>query len=98
MPSPQPDLWVKYFQYLFIGTNVTVDPEKDLLFVSTADIEFLEKMLAYIVDSPPLDIELYMWWQTVYAMVMSTSTTVADFIDRKLDLFGNTANNVARSR
>lgn len=98
MKSPQANLWVTYFQYLFKGTNVTIDPEQDLLFVTDADVEFLERILPYVVELSPLDIELYMWWNTVYAMVLSTSTTVADFIERKLDRFGNTVDYVARSR
>lgn len=98
LPSPQPDLWLKYFKYLFTGTNVSVDPETDLLYVTNVDMDFVQRILPYVFGTPALHIELYMWWHTVYAMIMNTSTFIADFIDKQLDLLGSQASYVARSR
>lgn len=98
LPSPQPNLWLNYFNYLFKGSDVTFDPGKDLLYVTDEDLEFIEKILPIIINSPSIEIELYMWWQAVYVMIMSTSTSVADYIDKQLDLFRSNSNFVARSR
>lgn len=79
-------------------TNVTIDPEKDLLYVTDVDIDFILNVIPFILKTPPLHLELYMWWNTIYAMVMSTSMEIADFIDKQLDIFGSKVNYVARSR
>lgn len=76
-----------------------MDPQKDLLYVTDLDIDYLQQILPFLLSSPAINLELYMWWNTIYAMVMSTSTAIADFISKQLDLFGTTTTNyIARSR
>ncbi|KAG5890093.1 hypothetical protein JTB14_003656 [Gonioctena quinquepunctata] len=99
LPNPEPDIWLKYFNFLFSGTNVTMDPKKDLLYVTEMDLRFLKRMLKYVRATPDINLELYMWWATVYAMIINTSSDVMEYIGKQLSSFGRgTISNVARSR
>lgn len=99
LPTPQADFWHKYFEYIFVDTNVTVDIKKDRLFITDSDLGFLQSIIPYIEATPLVNIELYLWWNAVYAMIMSTSTALADYIDKQLDLlFQSKPNFIARSR
>lgn len=47
---------------------------------------------------PDIYVELYMWWVTVYAMIINTTSDAVDYISRNLAYYGSGVSNVARSR
>lgn len=93
-----PDIWAAYFKDLFAGTNVTIYPEIDLLYTTELEIQYLLRILRYVFGTPDIYIELYMWWVTVYAMIINTSSDVVDYITRNLAYYGSGVSNIARSR
>ncbi|XP_074037562.1 endothelin-converting enzyme homolog isoform X2 [Leptinotarsa decemlineata] len=99
LQNPEPDVWLKYFNYLFKGTAVTINPKKDMLYVTAMDLQFLKRMLQYVQGTDDINLELYMWWATVYAMIINTSSDVVDYISTQLNYFSSgSSSNVARSR
>lgn len=96
--APQPDLWLKYFKYLFAGTNVTIDPSTDLLYVTDVDLEYISRIVPYVFNTPGIHVELYLWWSSVYAMIINTSTSIVSYIRKNLEIFGTNPSYVARSR
>ncbi|CAH1963551.1 unnamed protein product [Acanthoscelides obtectus] len=92
------DFWENYFQQLFAETNVTIDPTKDRLYVTQTDVAYLKSVLKYTYDTPDSHLELYMWWTTVYAMIISTSSEVAEYINKQIDKATGSSEGVVRTR
>ncbi|CAH1159649.1 unnamed protein product [Phaedon cochleariae] len=95
---PQPNLWNDYLSNLFDGTNITINPEKDLLYVTDMDLLYLNKIMKFVSDSPGINLELYMWWATVYAMIINTSSDVVEYISKQMSVFSSGSSSVARAR
>ncbi|KAJ8915864.1 hypothetical protein NQ315_015475 [Exocentrus adspersus] len=92
------NFWMSYFENLFTGTNITIDPETDLLYTTQLDVQYLLRILKYILESSKIHVELYMWWTIVYAMIINTSSDMVEYINKQL-VYHDTENAViARSR
>lgn len=92
-----PEIWEKYLGYLFEDINVTINFDIEDLYIMDAEADYLPKVVSYILTTSDIYLELYMWWITVYAMIVNTSLDVAD------DIFKLTAsiypeNPIIRSR
>ncbi|XP_018561401.1 endothelin-converting enzyme homolog [Anoplophora glabripennis] len=96
--KPNPDFWANYFKDLFAGTNVTIQPETDVLYTSELEIQYLLRIVKYVLATPEIYIELYMWWVTVYAMIINTTSDVVEYINKHLAYYSNGVTNIARSR
>lgn len=90
--------WRRYMTKLFDGVpNVTLDLDNlDYIYVPIDELSYIPEFAAYISSIPDVFIELYMWWVTVYTMVLSTTVEVADLIDRESEVFSTTT--IYRSR
>ncbi|KAJ3659201.1 hypothetical protein Zmor_010902 [Zophobas morio] len=92
-----PQIWEKYITYLFEGVNVTIDFDKDLLYLAEMDEDYLPKVISYIMTTSDVYVELYMWWVTVFAMILNTSSDIAEYILKQTAPF-YVGSNVLRSR
>ncbi|XP_044254870.1 endothelin-converting enzyme homolog isoform X2 [Tribolium madens] len=92
-----PQILEKYLDNLFTGTNVTIDFDKDLLFVGQNDVDYLPKILSYVLSTSDIYLELYMWWVTVFAMIINTSSEIVEYIVKQTAPF-YTGTAVLRSR
>lgn len=75
-----PDFYLTYINHVFNGTNVTIDPDTDYIYFYDPEEQYMPIMLAYILQLSDVQRELYLWWTTVYAMIMNTSTDIAEYI------------------
>lgn len=91
-----PEIWEKYLTELFEDTNVTIDFDKDILYLTENDENYLPKILTYVLTTSDIYLELYMWWVTVFAMIINTTSDVVDFITKQTAPFYGM--NVLRSR
>ncbi|KAJ8983447.1 hypothetical protein NQ317_013320 [Molorchus minor] len=98
LDEPQPDIWIKYFNFLFMGTNVTINPNTDLLYTTEWEIQYLLRILHFILGTSDTHIELYMWWVTIYAMIINTSSDIVTYITRQMTYYGSSSSSIARSR
>lgn len=92
-----PDIWEKYITNLFQGVNVTVDTNKDELYIPQLEEEYLMRILDFLLHTPEIELELYMWWITVYAMIINTTSDIIDFVTKQTAVFYGTSD-VIRSR
>lgn len=96
--TPNPAFLTTYFSYLFNNTNITIDTKSDLLFVTKLDVLFMKMIIDYLSELPDVNIELYMWWSSVYAMIFNTSSDIAEYITKQLTLFSGNTDSLVRSR
>ncbi|XP_050300077.1 neprilysin isoform X2 [Anthonomus grandis grandis] len=75
-----PDFWINYISLIFEGTNVTINESSDYLFITDVELGYIWGVLNYVSSLPREHIELYMWWSTVYAMILSTTSEVSEYI------------------
>lgn len=92
-----PQIWQKYLGYIFEGVNVNLDFDKDLFYLGDADSNYLPKILSYVLTTSDIYLELYMWWVTVFAMIINTSSDVVEYILKQTAPF-YTGTAVLRSR
>lgn len=74
------------------------DPDEDLLYVTDLDLLYLKKFLQMIETIPAINVELYMWWTTVYAMIINTSTDVVDYVIKQIDSVTPSTGSVVRTK
>ncbi|CAH1103990.1 unnamed protein product [Psylliodes chrysocephalus] len=96
--TPNPAFLTTYLSYLFNNTNITIDTKSDLLFVTKLDVLFMKMIIDYLSELPDVNIELYMWWSSVYAMIFNTSSDIAEYITKQLNLFSGNTDSLVRSR
>ncbi|CAH0560910.1 unnamed protein product [Brassicogethes aeneus] len=79
-----PNFYSIYLTYIFKNSGVTLDPNTDLIYFYEREEKFIPIMLAYVLDMPEVVIELYLWWITVYSMIMNTSSEIITYISRQV--------------
>ncbi|XP_015834804.2 neprilysin isoform X1 [Tribolium castaneum] len=92
-----PQILEKYLGFLFTGTNVTIDFDNDFFLLSQNDVDYLPRILSYVLTSSDIYLELYMWWVTVFAMIINTSSEIVEYIVKQTAPF-YTGTAVLRSR
>ncbi|RZB39536.1 neprilysin-like, partial [Asbolus verrucosus] len=92
-----PEIWQKYISYLFDGVNVTINFDKDVFYLGDSDDSYLPKIIGYVLTTSDIYLELYMWWVTVFAMIINTSSDVVEYILKQTAPF-YTGSAVLRSR
>ncbi|XP_060530222.1 endothelin-converting enzyme homolog [Cylas formicarius] len=99
VPNLDPMFWVTYVDAIFENTNVTIEPDVDLLYVTETELTYLYKILEYVTSLPEKHLEIYLWWSTVYAMVINTSADVVDYITKQMSVvYGDSDVAYSRSR
>lgn len=68
-------IWHRYLSILFEDVP-NADFVSHLILSSTADMFYLERLMVYILELPPMDLELYIWWTVVEEMVLHTTTDI----------------------
>lgn len=61
--------------------NVTLAlNDTDMIYIRPFELNYLGEILLYLKKTPFAIIELYMWWVTVHAMIMNTTSDIIQFI------------------
>ncbi|CAG9861144.1 unnamed protein product [Phyllotreta striolata] len=89
---------IDYFNELFNRTNVTINPDSDLVYVTDADVTYLKTVVNYLSETPDVEVELYTWWTSVYAMIFSTSDNFTEHIKKELNSYARDQEKIVRSR
>lgn len=92
------EVWITYLNMLFEGVeNVTLDLDgKDFLYYLPNELEYVTSIVVYLSEMPGVFVELYAWYQTVYSMIMSTTSEIVEYIYKESSPFKK--NSVLRSR
>ncbi|CAH1115507.1 unnamed protein product [Psylliodes chrysocephalus] len=99
LKKPNHNFFTTYFSYLFNNTNVTINNASDLIYVTKGDVNYLKRIMDYLAELPDINIELYMWWSTVSAMMFNTSSDIASYILKQVSAFsGNYTSIVSQPR
>ncbi|KAF7275221.1 hypothetical protein GWI33_012070, partial [Rhynchophorus ferrugineus] len=78
--SPMPKFWINYVESIFENTNVTLDPAVDFLYTTETEMGYMWSVLEYISEQSSVDLELYLWWASVYSMIINTSSDIAEYM------------------
>lgn len=91
-------VWNQYLSYLFEDVNISLALDgTDRLFIDVDELPYLPRIIYYLLKTPDAYLELYMWWLTIYAMIMNTTTEIAEYISKEAEPFASNGN-VIRSR
>lgn len=60
--------------------NVTLSFKDDLIYIRQFEMDYIGDLLVYLNQLPQKVIELYMWWSTVHAMIINTTTDIISYI------------------
>lgn len=90
--------WRRYLTLMFENVaNVTLElNSKDHIYVPLEEVNYLPEVAAYLSSVSDLYLELYMWWITTYSMILSTTTEMADLVQKESEPF--LSSTVYRSR
>lgn len=90
-------IWIKYFNLLYDGVNKTIMFNgAEIVYVDRSELWYLPKIVYYLIKIPDEHLELYMWWVTLYAMIINTTTEMVEYITKQTAPF--ISNNIVRSR
>lgn len=67
-------IWHKYLRIIFKNTNASFDISEQLVLTSWEDIYFMQHAVAYILDAPNQELELYVWWALVEEFILHTTS------------------------
>lgn len=76
------NIWQDYVTMMFDGIpNVNLSlKDDDLIYIRQFELDYLGEILLFMKRTPFKIIELYMWWSTVHAMIINTTTDIIEFI------------------
>lgn len=90
-------IWINYFTFLYEGVNSTlIFDGTETVFIDRNELWYLPKIVYYLLKLPDEYLELYMWWVTLYAMMINTTTEMVEYIAKQTAPF--TSNTEIRSR
>lgn len=69
-------IWNQYLSTVFKDIEPSIDIFKHLILTSQADMYYLQRIIQYIIDTPKVEIELYVWWTIVEEMVLHTTSDI----------------------
>lgn len=69
-------IWNQYLSTVFKDTEPSTDIFERLILTSQADMYYLQRIMQYIIDTPKVEIELYVWWTIVEEMVLHTTSDI----------------------
>lgn len=91
-------VWNQYLTYLFEDINVTLLLDgTDELYIDIDELPYLPRIIYYLLKTPDAYLELYMWWLTIYAMIMNTTSEIGEYIAKEAEPFTSNGD-VVRSR
>lgn len=67
-------IWQKYLKIVFKNTDSTFNISEQLVLTSWEDIYFMQHAVAFILDRPNDELELYVWWSLVEEFVLHTTS------------------------
>lgn len=83
-------IWRKFVQMMFDKIpNVTLALDKEEILMRTFDLNYLGEILNYLKKTEFVLIELLMWWTTVHAMIINTTSDIVDFIYKQYTPFNS---------
>lgn len=58
-------IWEKYLEGVFNISDVRLDFKYDKIMVSEPDLKYMSLMAAYVANTPPVVLELYIWIKVI---------------------------------
>ncbi|KAK9870255.1 hypothetical protein WA026_006341 [Henosepilachna vigintioctopunctata] len=93
------DFLETYIELIFSDiVNVTIDFQQDKLHLTEEEKPYLFHIMTYLLSSSDIYIELYLWWSTVFSMIMNTTTEVIEFIVKETEILYTSTETISRSR
>lgn len=90
-------VWQKYFSYLYEGIDGTSNMDgTSIVLVDQSELRYLPRIVYYLLKLPDEYLELYMWWVTLYAMIINTTSEMVEYISKQTAPF--ISDNPTRSR
>lgn len=87
---PETDIWKPYLKHVFQGVNVTLDlDKKDLVYVDPEHLQYLLMIAGFLTGIPDVLIEVWVWWMTVNALIINTTSEVKEYFDKLAAPFQN---------
>lgn len=84
--------------YLYDGINVSLNLDGSYILMADEDeVSYLSDIVYLLLQTPDAYLELYMWWVTVYAMIINTSSDIVDYISKQSESI-HSYSQVIRSR
>lgn len=94
--TPYP-IWNRYLGLMFEGINVTLKLDgTDELLIDPEELTYLQRMVYFLTETPTIQLEVYVWWITVYAMIINTSPDIEEYIEKQAAPFRS--QEIVRSR
>ncbi|XP_031766921.2 endothelin-converting enzyme 2-like [Galleria mellonella] len=78
-------IWKEYLEGVFCISNVTLNFETDKILISESDMKYLGLIAAYLSNTPPVVIELYIWVKVVEVMAAHTTKELRLLYQRSYD-------------
>lgn len=69
-------IWTQYLTTIFKDVQPAVNFNDHLILTSRADMYYLQHVMQFILDTPKVDLELYIWWTIVEEMVLHTTSDI----------------------
>lgn len=69
-------IWCQYLGILFNSAQSKINLNDYLVLSSRADVYYLQRVMQFILDTPKIEIELYIWWTIVEEMILHTTSDI----------------------
>lgn len=86
---PRKEIWAPFLKSMFNGTNITLDLDKDLIYVDPLHVKYLFMITGFVSAIPDVFIELWVWWMTVNAIIINTTKEIREFYHKQTAPFKN---------
>lgn len=67
-------IWHKYLRIVFKNTNASFDISEQLVLTSWEDIYYMQHAVAFILETPNNELELFVWWSLVEEFILHTTS------------------------
>lgn len=69
-------IWCQYLTIIFKDIQPKINLNDYLILTSRADMYYLQHIMQYILDTPKIDLELYIWWTIVEEIILHTTSDI----------------------
>lgn len=83
-------IWEPFLTNMFKGTNTTLHlNDTDLIYIDPFQVKYLFMITGFVSALPDVVIELWVWWMTVNALIINTTSDVREFYQKQSAPFKN---------
>lgn len=69
-------IWHQYLSTVFQSVEPPFVASGRIILTSRSDMFYLQQLVQYLVETPKIEIELYLWWTIVEEMVLHTTSDI----------------------